>query len=80
MSSRVRTTNGREGLAGWLIQRAARAAPPTLSERLAEEWMADLAARKGALDRLRLALGCCWAIRVIARGRFQTTQGRLGPA
>jgi TonB family protein len=37
-----------------------------LSERLAEEWLADLTARKGPLARLRFALGCTWATRVIA--------------
>ncbi|MEA2913008.1 MAG: periplasmic protein TonB [Bradyrhizobium sp.] len=51
----------------WLIQRAAHAAPPDLSERLEEEWEADLAVRTSAMARLRFAIGCCWATRVIAR-------------
>jgi periplasmic protein TonB len=55
-----------EGLAGWLIQRAARNAPPSLSERLEEEWLADLGERQGRLARLRFGLGCCWATKVIA--------------
>jgi TonB family protein len=59
--------NRGEGLARWLIQHAARTAPPSLSERLEEEWLADLEARRGAIERLRLAIGCCWATGVIAR-------------
>ncbi len=58
--------NKSEGLARWLIQHAARAAPPSLAERLEEEWLADLDARQGFIARLRLAAGCCWATRVIA--------------
>jgi len=50
----------------WLIHRAARSAPEPLSARLEEEWLADLAARSGALSRLRFAIGCCWATRIIA--------------
>jgi len=55
-----------EGLTRWLIQHAARSAPPALSERLEEEWLADLAERHGAMARLRFGVGCCWATRVIA--------------
>jgi periplasmic protein TonB len=55
-----------EGFARWLIQRAARNAPPSLSERLEEEWLADLAAQRGQMARLRFGFGCCWATRVIA--------------
>jgi TonB family protein len=54
-----------EGFARRLIQHAARNAPPSLSERLEEEWLADLAARRGPMSCLRLAFGCCWATRVI---------------
>lgn len=54
-------------LAHRLIRRAARSAPPALAERLEEEWLADLACRTGALSRLRLAIGCCWATGVITR-------------
>ncbi len=57
--------------AGWasgrLIHYAARSAPDLLSDRLMEEWLADSAARGGQLPRLRFALGCCWAARVIAQ-------------
>ena len=49
-----------------LIRYAARTAPAALSERLEEEWLADLAAHRGALSQLRFAMGCCWATRVIA--------------
>src|SRR5215475_8712400 len=58
--------NDSEGLARWLIQHAARSAPPELSGRLEEEWLADLEVRRGSIGRLRLAAGCCWATRVIA--------------
>jgi protein TonB len=53
-------------LAQRLVVRAARKAPAALSERLEEEWLADLQSRSG-LARLRLALGCCWATAVITR-------------
>jgi len=54
-------------LAQHLLQRAAHRAPPELAKRLAEEWLADLAARRTALARARLAIGCCWAASIIAR-------------
>jgi len=50
-----------------LIEHAARHTPPALSQRLQEEWLADLAARAGRVSRLRLAAGCWWAANVIAR-------------
>jgi periplasmic protein TonB len=50
----------------WLIRQAANHAPETLSERLQEEWLADLEGRASALSRLRFAAGCCWATRVIS--------------
>jgi protein TonB len=56
-----------EALTHWLIHHAARRAPPDLSERLEEEWRADLAVRSSTSSRLRFALGCCWATRVIVR-------------
>lgn len=51
----------------WLVQHAARRSPAVLAHRLEEEWLADLSAQRGALSRLRFALGCFWAMRVIAR-------------
>ena len=56
----------RDRVSHWLIHHAALAAPASLSERLEEEWLADLATRRSALSRWRFALGCCWATRVIA--------------
>jgi TonB family protein len=56
-----------DGIAPYLIRQAAGKAPAALSERLAEEWLADLSARPGAWSQLRFALGCCWATNVIAR-------------
>jgi periplasmic protein TonB len=66
------------GVARYLVSRAARKAPPGLSARLEEEWLADLMARQGAFSRLRFGLGCCWATRVIARefGAVAATAGR----
>lgn len=55
-----------EGISHWLIHHAALRAPESLSQRLEEEWCADLAARPSALSRLRFAIGCCWATGVIA--------------
>jgi hypothetical protein len=54
-------------IAHGLIRSAARRAPEALSERLVEEWLADLSAQSGSISRLRFALGCCWASRVIAQ-------------
>src|SRR5687767_11408167 len=56
-----------EGAARWLVQQAALSAPPSLAERLEEEWLADFETRRGALSQLLFAAGCCWATRVIAR-------------
>ena len=55
-----------DGIAHRLIHRAARRAPDSLSERLEEEWLADLAAQRGLIRRLGFAFGCCWATNVIA--------------
>ena len=41
-----------------LIELAARRAPTGLSERLLEEWTADLTDHRGRMARLRFALGC----------------------
>jgi hypothetical protein len=50
-----------------LIARGARCAPSSLSARLAEEWLAELAARGGPLSQLRFGVGCYWAGHAIAR-------------
>jgi TonB family protein len=55
-----------DGIAHRLIHRAAGRAPDSLSDRLEEEWLADLASQRGSIQRLRFALGCCWATNVIA--------------
>lgn len=55
-----------DGIARNLILSAARRAPSALSERLQEEWLADLIARSGPLSQLGFALGCRWATTVIA--------------
>jgi TonB family protein len=56
-----------DGIAHRLIRCAARRTPDSLSLRLEEEWLADLAAQRGAIARLRFAFGCCWATNIIAR-------------
>jgi biopolymer transport protein ExbD len=50
-----------DSIARRVIERAARRAPPTLAERLQEEWLADLSDHHGRIERLKLALGCYWA-------------------
>lgn len=65
-----------------LIRCGARNAPTSLAERLEEEWLADLDARSGPLSRLRFALGCCWASRVIAHelaAAVRTAASAAGP-
>jgi periplasmic protein TonB len=59
--------------ARWLIRQAARHAPPPLSQRLEEEWLADFAAQAGWLSRLRFGLGCCWAATVIVDEHCSTS-------
>jgi TonB family protein len=68
------------GFARWLIQYAAHCAPPSLSDRLEEEWLADLAARPGRVSRLSLAFGCCWATRVITHEHAATNVQAAGSA
>jgi protein TonB len=56
-----------EGAARWLVQQAALGAPPSLAERLEEEWLADFETRRGPIAQLLFAVGCCRATRVITR-------------
>jgi TonB family protein len=67
-------------LARSLVRRAARKAPPGLTDRLEEEWLADLAVRRTAFARIRFGLGCCWATRVIARDFGVAAAATAGPA
>jgi TonB family protein len=69
-----------ERLARSLLLYAARSAPPALSERLAEEWLADFEARRGGWARLRHAFGCCWATTIIAREHGIVTVAAAAPA
>jgi periplasmic protein TonB len=71
-----------EALTRCLIRHGAHSAPPSLSERLEEEWLADLAGRASSLSRLGFALGCCWASRVIAHelaGAVRAAPSATGP-
>jgi len=52
-------------IARHVIERAAGRTPAILSERLREEWMADLLDRQGPFARWRFALGCTWAAMII---------------
>lgn len=65
--SRHAATTPDLALARHLIGYAARKAPPDLAQRLEEEWLADLMARRSAFSRIRFGVGCCWATRAIAR-------------
>ena len=69
----MKPRNDLPDLAYRLVLRAAHKAPTALSERLREEWLADLESRNGSLSRLRLAIGCYWATTAIARD-FGTPQ------
>jgi TonB family protein len=69
----MKSRNDLPDLAHRLILRAAQRAPAALTERLTEEWLADLEYRTGLMARLRLAMGCYWATAVIARD-FGTPQ------
>jgi len=62
-----RTDDWVDDVVASLVRRAAKRAPAGLSERLQEEWLADLAEQRGHWARLRFALGCSWAINVIVR-------------
>ena len=46
-----------DGIAVRIIQRAARRAPGSLSERLEEEWLADASQRHGPMSRLSFSSG-----------------------
>src|SRR5579862_1307494 len=52
-------------IARHVIERAAGRTPAILSDRLREEWMADLLDRQGPFARWRFALGCTWAAMII---------------
>jgi biopolymer transport protein ExbD len=54
-----------EDLASRIIRYAARITPAILTERLREEWLADLTVQSGPIARLRFALGCVWAAMTI---------------
>jgi TonB family protein len=73
-----------DGFSRTLVHRAAQRTPETLSERLEEEWLADMAERRGSFSRLRLAIGCYWSTYAItrelaARERRVATIAAAGP-
>jgi TonB family protein len=69
--------NTQHGISGWLVRHAAASAPPSLRERLEEEWLADLQARRGNVSKLMFGVGCCWAAQTIAR---EFPAGAIGAA
>jgi len=62
-----------ERAAGRLVHYAAQRTPEPVSQRLEEEWLADLAERRSGLSRLRLGFGCYWATYTIAREHSAAT-------
>jgi biopolymer transport protein ExbD len=54
-----------DAIACRVIGHAAGRTPMTLTERLREEWLADLWDQRGRMARLKHALGCCWAALLI---------------
>jgi hypothetical protein len=82
MSRRNERSTQREldGATHWVIQRAARRAPESLSSRLEEEWLADLESRATSLSRLRFAVGCCWATMVIVFDQPRSRVPAMSPA
>ena len=59
-----------DSIARCVIEHAARRVPEIFSERLREEWLADLAGRPGRIARFKLALGCYWAASLIKHDCF----------
>lgn len=79
--NRARASDWSWVIARRLIGLAARRAPAGVSERLLEEWMADLSDHHGRMARLRLALGCYWAaIRIRQDGCPLDTAAMASPA
>jgi biopolymer transport protein ExbD len=62
-----------DNLSSRIVWRAAAHLPEALSQRLAEEWAADLSSRCRRISRLGFALGCCWAALAIKRGDWYLT-------
>jgi len=56
-----------DSVASKVIRSAALSAPAPLSNRLEEEWLADLSRQPGNVSRLTHALGCYWAAMMINR-------------
>lgn len=65
-------------LAELLVRHGARNTPQLLRERLEEEWLADLQTCQGLLSRLRFALGCEWASRIIVLERPELSLANAG--
>jgi TonB family protein len=67
-------------VAGCLVHCAARRTPEPISQRLEEEWLADLAERRSGFSRLRLGIGCYWATYSIAREQRLAAAAAAGSA
>jgi transmembrane sensor len=55
------TPTWRPGPIAWIVLRATSLVPAPICYRLEEEWLADLLALDGLLQKIRFAVGCLWA-------------------
>jgi hypothetical protein len=61
------------GPIAWIVLRAAGLVPTPVCHRLEEEWLADLLALDGPVQKIRFALGCVWAALQMRRERITGT-------
>jgi ferric-dicitrate binding protein FerR (iron transport regulator) len=64
------------GPIAWIVLRAASLVPAPVCYRLEEEWLADLWALDGLLQRIRFGLGCVWAALQMRGNRITAIQSK----
>jgi transmembrane sensor len=64
------------GPIAWIVLRAASLVPAPVCYRLEEEWLADLWALDGLLQRIRFGLGCVWAALQMRGDRITAIQSK----
>ena len=64
------------GPIAWIVLRAASLVPAPICYRLAEEWLADLWALDGHLQRIHFAFGCVWAALQMRGERITASQSK----
>ena len=64
------------GPIAWVVLRAASLVPAPVCYRLEEEWLADLWALDGLLQRIHFALGCVWAALQMRCDRITAIQSK----